>query len=156
MLRILAITTLALAAASSAAYADVYRWVDEHGGVHYSDRWVPGSELIKFSRPHPPTPDTTAARMATERSQLATISERITAQQGQQATAQAVKQDVAKIREQQCKDAKERYQKAIESRRIYKAGKDGEREYFSDQEADTYRLQARNDMQLVCGSSAGK
>ena len=38
--------------------ADVYRWVDDHGEAHYSDRWVPGSELIKSNKPHPPSPDT--------------------------------------------------------------------------------------------------
>ena len=35
--------------------------------------------------------------------------------------AKAVKEDVAKVRDQQCKEAKDRYEKAIAARRIYKA-----------------------------------
>ena len=53
MLRNLAISTVLCVGAVSVAHADVYRWVDDHGGVHYSDQWVPGSETIKSS-PKPP------------------------------------------------------------------------------------------------------
>jgi hypothetical protein len=73
----------------------------------------------------------------------------------QQAAAQAaVKQDVAKTKETQCKKAKEIYQQAIDSRRIYKAPAkgDADRVYMSDTETDAYRLQARNDVSLACGS----
>ena len=49
MLRYLAISTVLSVGAVSAAHADVYRWVDDHGGVHYSDQWVAGSEVIKSS-----------------------------------------------------------------------------------------------------------
>jgi hypothetical protein len=74
-----------------------------------------------------------------------------------------MKQDLAKAREQQCKDAKEKYGKAIEARRIYKGaaddkpkGGDGseDRQYLSDEEADAYRLKMRQEMQDLCGSSA--
>ena len=46
MLRRLAISTLVIAGICGVAHADVYRWVDAKGEAHYSDRWVPGSELI--------------------------------------------------------------------------------------------------------------
>ena len=42
--------------------------------------------------------------------------------------------------------------KAIASRRVYKEGKDGERQYMTDAEADVYREQARKDVQQACGS----
>jgi hypothetical protein len=67
---------------------------------------------------------------------------------------------MAKIREQQCKDAKDKYNKAIEARRIYKTAGDGkskgadgseERQYLSDEEADAYRVKARQEMQDFCG-----
>ena len=60
MLRNLAISSLLFAGvASVASAADVFRWVDDHGGVHYSDQWVPGSELIKSSTHHPASSDNT-------------------------------------------------------------------------------------------------
>ena len=53
---------------------------------------------------------------------------------------------------EQCKQAKDSYDKAIQSRRIYKSDKEGEqREYLSDAEADAYRLQLRNDVSMRCG-----
>jgi hypothetical protein len=157
MLRTLAISTLLFLGSVSAANADVYRWVDDHAGVHYTDRWVPGSVLIKTTKAHP----SDSARSSSRGSKAS--SEQIAAQLAEQNAAKAVKQDTAKMREQQCKDAKERYEKAIQARRIYKAPEGGEkpkdgdrpddRQYMSDEEADAYRVKARTDMQEVCGPS---
>jgi pullulanase/glycogen debranching enzyme len=157
----LAVTTLVLAGASAAAYAaDVYKWVDDKGGVHYSDQWVPGSEVIKSAKSHP----NGAESSSPSRDPQKVAPDRATAQISADNANQAVKQDVAKVREQQCKEAKDRYDKAVQARRIYTPAKDGgkdndsdrpaEREYLSDEEADAYRLQAHNDMVTVCGPSA--
>jgi delta 1-pyrroline-5-carboxylate dehydrogenase len=154
MLRYVAITSLILAGICGIARADVYRWVDDHGEPHYSDRWVPGSELIKSNKPRPPTSDSSAAAHAPDQSKVATAADHALAQVAQQAAAQAVKQDVTKARDAQCKQAKERYEKAIQARRLFKPAKDTEtdRVFMSDAEVDAYRLQARNDVKDACGS----
>jgi hypothetical protein len=157
MLRQLAIGTLLFAGAASVAHADVFRWVDEHGSVHYSDQWVPGSEVIKTtSKPHPSNGAPEPKRTVTDAPKLTSASSQI----AQDSAARAVKQDVTKVREQQCKDAKERYEKSIQARRIYKSGTDknnpDDRQYLSDEEADAYRLQARKEVQALCGDSALK
>ncbi len=134
------------------ADADIYRWKDAQGIYHYSDQWVPGSELIKSSgRQHlpdesaPPSTTTTAPSATSDAPPEDTPST---------ATAQAVKADVAKVRAEQCKEAKDAYEKSLYSRRLYKQGKDGQREYLSDAELDAYRLRVRNDMEHLCGTSA--
>jgi hypothetical protein len=141
MLRPLAIITLVVAGICGVAQADVYRWVDDKGEPHYTDRWVPGSELIKSNKPRPFSAESSAASAPTK-------SAAGSPNQGaaSKAAEQAVKQDVAKTKEAQCKQAKERYQKAIEARRIYKPAKegDGDRVFMSDEETDAYRVQARN------------
>ena len=156
MLRNLAISTLLCAGVVSVAYAaDVFRWVDDHGGVHYSDQWVPGSEVIKSAtKPHPGG----AANQSTPVPKVSSAPSSTTPDNA----AKAVKQDVAKVREQQCKDAKGRYDKAIQARRIYKSGPNSgnskdpdhaeDRQYLSDEEADAYRVKARQDVQDFCGS----
>jgi hypothetical protein len=161
MLRNLAISTLLLVGAVSVANAtDVFRWVDEHGGVHYSDQWVPGSEVIKSSKPHPSTASSTTHSTS---SVPKGSSDRTAGQPADQNAAKAVKQDVAKMREQQCKEAKDRYDKAIQARRIYKptegdkskdSDRPDDRQYLSDDEADAYRVKALTDMQALCGNSA--
>jgi hypothetical protein len=153
MFRLIATTSLILAGICGVAHADVFRWVDDHGEAHYSDRWVPGSELIKSSKQHPPGADSAPAPRP-EQSKIAAASQRASAQLADNASAQAVKQDVAKVHDAQCKKAKESYEKAIQARRIYKPSKDpnADREYMSDAETDAYRLQVRKDVQDACGS----
>jgi len=145
MQRTLAITTLILLAGVGAALADgdIWRWKDAQGVFHYSDQWVPGSELIKSNSKSRPSDDASANRSTAD----ATDADR-TIQQQQ--TARTVAADVAKVKEKQCKDAQDRYEKALQARRIYKSGKDGQREYMSDAEADALRVQAKNDVDLAC------
>jgi len=148
MSRLLPITALLLAGVLTSARADVYRWIDEHGVPHYSDQWVPGSVVIKTIKPHPSTFTSTAR--ATEHRSLPNNG--LSTEFTDQANARAVQQDMAKTREVQCKAAKDRYMKAIQSRRSVKQNKDGEREVLSDEAADAFREQARKDVQDHCGS----
>jgi len=64
MQRTLAITTLILLAGVGAALADgdIWRWKDAQGVFHYSDQWVPGSELIKSNSKSRPSDDASANR----------------------------------------------------------------------------------------------
>jgi hypothetical protein len=159
MLRNLTISTLLCVGAVSVAYADVFRWVDDHGGVHYSDQWVPGSELIKSSAKTHSQSSETASRTPP----VAPKPSSSDSQSSQDTAAKAVKQDLAKVREQQCKDAKDRYDKAIQARRIYKPGPNSndpnhadDRQFLSDDEADAYRVKTRQEVQDYCGASAIK
>jgi hypothetical protein len=140
MYRILAIATTLLGLAT-AAHADVYRWVDSKGTVQYSDRWVPGSVLVKTDKSRGTPPPPTAADPSAP-GEVAS----------QNDSERTVAQDVANSKAEQCKKAREAYDKAIASRRIYKEGKDGAREYMSDAEADAYRIQLLNARKLTCGS----
>ena len=71
-------TILALVAllAAGAAIAQAYRWVDENGVVHFSDRPVEGAELIQLpaesTRPRTRPAPVAAARTATPAEQPAT------------------------------------------------------------------------------------
>ena len=148
MSRLVPIAALILAGALGIARADVYRWIDDQGVPHYSDEWVPGSVLIKTVKPHPAE---TATRGADQKS-LAATNNRISSELSEQANARATQQDIAKVRDVQCKQAKDRYMRALQSRRVYKENKSGEREYLSDEAADAYRAEARKDVQERCGS----
>ena len=153
MLRPIIISSLIAATLCGVAHADVYRWVDDKGQPHYSDRWVPGSELVSSSRPHPQVPDSSSS--ASDPNKAVNAANQSTAEKAAaQKNAEAAKQDASKVRDQQCKTAKDRYQKAIDARRIYNtSGADGERSYMSDDEADKYRAQARADVTTACGSA---
>jgi hypothetical protein len=150
---LLGFALFALLGASLASAADVWRWVDASGEVHYSDRWVPGSVLIKVEQ-NRANPDAAAAARSAEQNRVAVSNDRVNAQQSQNAETVAIRREVAEARTEQCKTAKERYEKSIQARRIFKTGKDGEREYLTDAQADEWRLQARVEMQQACNASS--
>jgi len=151
LFRILAIAVTLAGTLSVAQAEEVYRWTDAQGQVQYSDRWVPGSVLVKTSNSRA-TPEAVAAQSAAGQDRLAARNSEVNDQISNTDTERTVQQDVAKIREQQCKEATERYEKSIQARRIYKEGPNKERIYASDTEADSYRIQALNDKKAACGS----
>ena len=150
MLRRLSLSALILAGASTLAWADVYRWVDDKGQPHYSDQWMPGSEVIKTSKTHPPGYD--SATRAADQKNLTASNTKVSAQLEDKDNARAVQQDVASRRAVLCKQSKDSYMRAITSRRVYKEGAQGERSYLSDADADAYREQLRKQVQDYCGS----
>jgi hypothetical protein len=151
-LRTLSIALVLTAGAGLAhADADIYRWKDAQGIYHYSDQWVPGSELIKSSNKQRPAPVADSGNASASSS---SVSDEPPADTPSAASAQAVKSDMAKIREQQCKQATEAYNNAIRARRLYKEDKNGQRTYVSDAEIDAYRLQVRSEMDKVCAKPA--
>ena len=70
------------------------------------------------------------------------------------ATRQAVQKDVAAVRVDQCKQAQDKYQKAVAARRVYRLNKAGEREYLSDAEMEQARVAARLEVDRTCGPPA--
>ena len=150
MLRRMSISALIIAGAFTVARADVYRWIDDHGQPHYSDQWMPGSEVIKTSKPQRPGADS-VARSADARN-LTASNTRVAGQLEDRDNAQAVQQDLANRHAVLCKQSKDSYMRAITSRRVYKEGGDGERSYLSDADADAYREQLRKQVQDYCGS----
>jgi hypothetical protein len=134
------------------ADADIYRWKDAQGIYHYSDQWVPGSELIKSSSRQRPLAENNSSTSDSPPPASSSNSEP-PEPEASSADVQAVKDDVAKVRAQQCKEAKDAYDKAIHARRITKDGKDGQKEFLSDAEADAYRIRVRGDVEHFCGTS---
>jgi hypothetical protein len=151
MFRTLLIGLVMTSAAAVSHAADVYRYVDPQGGVHYTDTWVPGSTLIKVDH-HQKGAESDAAAQRTQQNKSVIAGERASVEVARANDQRAVQADVTQAREQQCKQAQDNYTKAIQSRRIYKSDKDGERDYLSDTDADAYRLQLRTEMQAACGT----
>jgi uncharacterized protein DUF4124 len=152
MLRILSLALFLTGAALAAPAADVYRYVDAQGGVHYTDTWVPGSTLIKVD--HPKGAPAPVASTRTPQSKPLASGDRASADLAKAADERAVKADVAQAQEEGCKTAKDNYTKAVASRRIIKSGTDGQREYLSEDDANAYRLQLHDAMQAACGTDA--
>ena len=96
MFRILAIAMTLAGTASVAQAEDVYRWTDAQGRVQYSDRWVPGSVLVKTSDSRS-TPSATATQASDEQSRVAARDSEVNDQISNADSERTVQQDVAKI-----------------------------------------------------------
>ena len=63
---------------------------------------------------------------------------------------QAAADDAAKAKVEQCKSAQDRYQRYLESRRLYRETADGKREYLTDKELTEARARARQAVDDYC------
>ncbi|HXA34979.1 MAG TPA: DUF4124 domain-containing protein [Steroidobacteraceae bacterium] len=141
----------ALIAWSGVAGAVVYKWLDAQGKVQYGDRPPNGvhaevveglgTHAVNSARPAETAPQ--ASRTAANPNQPKV---------DDPAAKKAMDDDVAQAREKECAEARERYRKLIEGRRLFKTGDNGERQYLSSEEIDTQRLDAKRDIDTVCNS----
>ncbi len=161
VLAAVATAVLACSVVATPAAAAVYKWVDPQGRIHYSDRPPPpegkllsidtsyehfrtGSERVSAPvaanrAATPGTPPSTAAPLgATAEAQL----------------KQTVANDIASTRSEQCKQAQDRYQNYVRSRRLYKEGPNKERVYLTDAELETERLNAKRESEDACTAAA--
>ncbi len=142
----------ALIAWSGMAGAVVYKWLDAQGKVQYGDRPPNGvhAEVVEGLGSH-------AANSAPARpSEPAPPTSRTTNQDQPRtddaAAKKALDDDVAQTREKQCAEARERYRRLIEGRRLFKTGDNGQREYLTSEEIDSQRLEAKRDIDATCNS----
>jgi hypothetical protein len=136
----------ALLAWSGLASAVVYKWVDAQGKTQYGDRPPDGvhAEVVELLGTHPST-TRTSAPAASDKSAAP-------ADNTQQAKKE-VAADVAEARQKQCADAQDRYKKLLDGRHLYKMGENGERVYLTSDEIDTERLDAKKEIDDVCGQN---
>jgi hypothetical protein len=148
------LAVLAAALCCAAAHAgDVYKYVDERGNTLYTDRPLPGAVLVSSGNPKPPEAAARAYanQQAAQNSQLASTNQRIAeARTNSNATATVAK-DLEASRLERCAKARERYQAAINSQRLYRTAEDGSRVYLTDEELAQARVEALKQAEAICG-----
>ena len=144
----IALALLAVAADRLAGAGEIYC---NNQGRDCSDRPSPNSVPVHVANPPPGAASEPASAPAN--APTPPVDANANAQLKDQATRQAVDKDLAAKRAEDCKQAKDKYQQAITAHRMYKLGKDGEREYLSDTELDQARFNARQQMDRSCGTS---
>ena len=126
------------------ATAEIYRWTDEQGRVHFGQRPVAGAEAVDV-KPQVVERDA-STREREERSQRFYDARR---DERRQAASVAAEQREARAAE--CRDLRQRLEQIPEGYRYYREGANGERIYYSDEETDTARRQLRARIAEHCG-----
>lgn len=131
-----------------ASSQEVYKSVDADGHVVYSDRGNSKNAPKTAVHVDEPNPEE-AARLAREQQALnaADAARRRDQQADEKAQAAAEKK-----REESCRNARNEYDRLVNRRALYKLNADGERVYYSDEEADAMRERAHKAMTAACGS----
>jgi hypothetical protein len=125
----------------------VYKSVDAQGHVVYSDRGASKGAAKTSVRVEEGNP-AEAARLAKEQ-QVLTAAE--AERRKQQAADDKAHAAADKKKEEACRDARNQYNRLMDTRAPYRRDTDGSRLYYTDEEADALREQARKAMTAACG-----
>ncbi|VXC74534.1 conserved exported hypothetical protein [Pseudomonas sp. 8Z] len=139
MRRVLLIVSLLPALAN----AEIYRWTDAQGQVHFGQRPASGAERVEV-KPQ------VVERDAQTREREARSERLYQARQSEREQAAAVAAQQRQQREGECRDLRQRLAQMPEGYRYYREGANGERIYYSDQELDTTRRQLRERIAERC------
>ena len=133
----LALLTMLVVIASGNAVAQIYKWTDEEGNVHFTDKPVEGDAERVAIR---------SRRTDAERVQATIDARAEAARKAEEAAAAAPAgpteeelQAIAAERAKKCQTYRERLQRFVQSRRIYREDENGERVYLSDEEMQEAR-----------------
>lgn len=141
---------LAVAASGAVLAGDIYKWTDAEGNVHFGDRpsgAATEERLAVSSNPTDPdrVRDVVQARNAARAARVERR-EAEAAAPGAEPTAEEIRAAEAE-RKEKCATYKERLQKFITSRRLYRQDENGERVYLDEDQ--TLAARARVQEQVV-------
>lgn len=151
-LKTVALAALVLACTNATAQEfSVYKWVDEDGVPHYTDRPPSSAEVTRTGvRSRRTDPDAVMARAEQRSATTATQNE---ARQETRAANEEAAAEQAKTeseRQEECAKARERARTYNTARRLYRPLPDGNREYLTDQELSEARASADEAVSTWC------
>lgn len=127
---------------------EVYKSVDAQGHVVYSDRGA--TKTAQKTPVHVDQPDPAeVARLAKEQEMLKAEDQTRAKQQQTDDKNKAAEQHRKEVA---CTNARNYYFRLADARRIYKPTDNGDRVFYSDEDADAQRQKARQAMNDACGS----
>lgn len=129
-----------LACFSLTTSAAMYKWVDEDGNVHYSEKPPPGDIEVQTIKP-PPKVDSEKANQALQEQldQLKALEE------GKEPKEQAVTEEELAVKKHNCELGKDKLQRLQDNPRVYTEAEDGTRTRLGEEEREA-RIQEAQQM----------
>ena len=157
------LVALLMAGLTVIAAADtVYKWSDSRGQIHYTDLPPTQADATILSVSHRESDYLDEEGAGDEGDSgdnddnsggptvLPSGNDSSEPEIDQEAMA-AVQKDVSNAKGKQCKEAQDRYQRYVESRRLFRETSDGKREYLTDQQLAEARVHAKQSVDEYCG-----
>lgn len=134
--------------------AEVYRWTDEYGRVHYGDKPTSGSSEINVKNKS--GAGKAADKPARPVSRLEAQQRYLRARELERADKKQARAEAKQLkaeRKRNCEQAKKDQKKYKYASGLYDKGKDGERHYLSFKERDAYQKKLDAGVKKWCGRS---
>lgn len=126
------------------AAAEIYRWTDANGQVHFSQRpAAAGAEKVEV-KPQVVERD----QLTREREERANRFYDARREEQAQASVNAAEQQAKRAEE--CRELRNKLASIPEGRSYYRAEADGQRSYYSDEQVDTARQQLQSRVSERC------
>jgi hypothetical protein len=143
-----------LAFSLPAGSAEIYKWTDDEGRVHYGDE-APSDSIPEFKIKPPPVvlPDKAYQDVLSEQQHKVKqrkLLESFEAERREQQQAEQERQRMAAIRQQNCKTARARLRSAQNANLIYDRDKQGNRIFYNKAQRKQYLLRLRSEVSQWC------
>lgn len=127
------------------ASAEIYRWTDEQGRVHFGQRPAAGAQAQQVEVKPQIIERDEETRAREER-----VARFYEAREAEQAQATIKASEIRAKRSAQCERLRKGLADLAPGQRYYRPGDDGERHYYSDAELDAARQQLRDQLSEHC------
>lgn len=147
----LVLCSLLFVATASANEFNVYKWVDEEGVPHYTDR-PPMTARVEETgiRSRRTDPAEVEARAQQQREASDASANQREEAADDESLAAAERAQTLEERAANCRSARERAEQYTTARRLYRPLPNGERDYLSDAELTAARESAQNEVAQWC------
>ncbi len=147
MTRFTLVLIVGLLFAPSCVDAQVYRWVDDQGRVHFSDHPPPGREAERVAIESRPTDlEATLIEQIEREERLRLIDE----DRADDAADEAANQEHRERLARACEQARARVARIESARRLSRVEEDGSRHVYNDEERQAALLEARGQVSEWC------
>lgn len=148
------VASLAVALAGGAWAGDIYKWTDDEGNVHYGDRPAPDGSSRRLAIESSATDHERVAARLEPRREAREAREEERAEAEEAAASEEEERQAEAERAEKCATYKERLQKFLQSRRLYREDENGERVYLDEEEMLAARDQVQDRVEEYCGSGS--
>ena len=147
----IALAITALLGTSVCAAGEIYKWTDEEGNVHFTDKPVVEEAERVAIQSRRTDPERVQAMVQARAEAAAKAAEEEAAATPQGPTEEEIQARLEE-RAKRCATYRERLQRFVQSRRIYREDENGERVYLSEEEMQEAREKVENQVQEYCDS----
>ncbi len=127
--------------------AGIYRWTDENGRTHYSDRPIPGKSKKITIPTAPPGED---AEMEKHRLQQRKVLKAFSTERNERQSQRKQAREKAVKRERKCATAKNNLHGITQAQQIFRQNAQGGRDYLSDRDRLAATARARDMVAKWC------